>query len=301
MKKETAYPVESPALLLDFLLSHVAGQSRNSIKHLLSRGQVLVDNVPQKQFDLPLSPGQTVTVLPQARGAALPFPVLYEDGGLLVIHKPAGLLSVATDTQKSRTAYRFTADYLRARDPRSRLFVVHRLDRDTSGVLLFAKDEGLKNALQEDWNGLVKKRGYWAVAEGEALPDSGECRSRLTESKAHRVYSSKGDKGKEAVTRYTVLARRKGYSLLDVELDTGRKNQIRAHLAELGHPVAGDDKYGARTSPMGRLGLHACELSLTDPRSGKLLSFTTPPPEGFRRMFPRYFSSLSQIGGAPDD
>lgn len=293
MKRETAYPVENPAPLLDFLLSHVEGQSRNSVKHLLSRGQVLVDNIPQKQFDLPLSPGQIVTVLPQARGAALPFPVLYEDGGLLIIHKPAGLLSVATDTQKSRTAYRLTADYLRARDPRSRLFVVHRLDRDTSGVLLFAKEEGLKNALQEDWNRLVKKRGYWAVAEGEDLPDSGECRSRLTESKAHRVYSAKGDEGKEAVTRYRVLARRKGYSLLDVELDTGRKNQIRAHLAELGHPVAGDDKYGARTDPMGRLGLHACELSLTDPRTGKPLSFTAPPPDGFRRMFPRYFSSLS--------
>lgn len=293
MKKEISYPVENPALLLDFLLSHVAGQSRNSVKHLLSRGQVLVDNIPQKQFDLSLSPGQSVTILPQAKGMSLPFPVLYEDGGLLAIHKPAGLLSVATDTQKSRTAYRLTADYLHARDPRSRLFVVHRLDRDTSGVLLFAKSEDLKIALQEDWNGLVKKRGYWAVVEGEGLPDKGECRSRLAESKTHRVYSARGDEGKEAVTRYTVLARKKGYSLLDVELDTGRKNQIRAHLAELGHPVAGDDKYGARTNPMGRLALHAYELSLADPQSGKPLSFTTPSPEGFRRMFPRYFSSLS--------
>lgn len=293
MKKEISYPVENPALLLDFLLSHVAGQSRNSVKHLLSRGQVLVDNIPQKQFDLSLSPGQSVTILPQAKGMSLPFPVLYEDGGLLAIHKPAGLLSVATDTQKSRTAYRLTADYLHARDPRSRLFVVHRLDRDTSGVLLFAKSEDLKIALQEDWNGLVKKRGYWAVVEGEGLPDSGECRSRLSESKTYRVYSARGDEGKKAVTRYTVLARRKGYSLLDVELDTGRKNQIRAHLAELGHPVAGDDKYGARTNPMGRLALHAYELSLTEPQSGKLLSFTAPPPEGFQRMFPRYFSSLS--------
>ena len=118
MKKETAYLVEAPASLLDFMLSHVAGQSRNSVKHLLSRGQVLVDNVPQKQFDFSLAVGQTVTILPQAKGAALPFPILYEDDGLLVVHKPTGLLSVATDTQKARTAYRFTADYLRARDPR---------------------------------------------------------------------------------------------------------------------------------------------------------------------------------------
>ena len=230
MKKETAYLVEAPASLLDFMLSHVAGQSRNSVKHLLSRGQVLVDNVPQKQFDFSLAVGQTVTILPQAKGAALPFPILYEDDGLLVVHKPTGLLSVATDTQKARTAYRFTADYLRARDPRVRLFVVHRLDRDTSGVLLFSKSEKLKNALQENWNTLVKKRGYWAAVEGEDLPDSGECRSRLTENKSHKVYSSKGSIGKEAVTRYTVLARKGGYSLLDIELDTGRKNQIRVHL-----------------------------------------------------------------------
>lgn len=293
MRQETSYPVESAASLLDFLFSHIKGQSRNSVKHLLSRGQVLVDNVPRTRFDFPLSPGQTVTVLPQAKGAALPFPVLYEDSGLLAIHKPAGLLSVATDTQKDRTAYRLTADYLRARNPRARLFVVHRLDRDTSGVLLFAKSEELKNALQEDWNGLVKKRGYWAVAEGEDLPDSGTCRSQLTENKVHRVYSSQDREGKEAVTRYAVLDRRGGYSLLDVELDTGRKNQIRAHLAELGHPVAGDAKYGARTDPMGRLGLHAYELRLTDPRGGKSLAFTAPPPEGFRRMFPKAFASLT--------
>lgn len=293
MRKETTFPVEAPAPLLDFLLAHVAGQSRNSVKHILSRGQVLVDNVPQRQFDLPLLPGQTVTLTPQARGAALPFPVLYEDEGLLVIHKPAGLLSVATDTQKNRTAYRLVSDHLRLRDPGAHLFVVHRLDRDTSGVLLFAKNGALKEALQADWNGRVQKRGYWAVVEGQELPANGLCRSRLTENKVHRVYAPGDDRGKEAVTRFTVLAEKPGYTLLEVDLDTGRKNQIRAHLSELGHPVAGDAKYGARTDPMKRLALHAFQLTLTDPRSGKLLSFTAPPPEEFRRMFPRYFSSLT--------
>lgn len=293
MKKEAVFPVVESVSLLDFLLSHVEGQSRNSVKHLLSRGQVLVNNIPRRQFDLPLSPGQTVTILPQARGATLPFPILYEDQGLLAVHKPSGLLSVATDAQKSRTAYRLTVDYLRSRDPRARLFVVHRLDRDTSGVLLFAKDPTLKDALQADWNGLVKERGYWAIVEGEDLPDTGECRSRLTENKVHKMYSVQNGGGKDAVTRYAVLARRRGYSLLDVALDTGRKNQIRAHLAELGCPVAGDKKYGAESDPMKRLGLHAYALALTDPRSKALLSFTAPPPEGFRRMFPRQFSFLT--------
>lgn len=286
MKKETAYTVEASAPLLDFLLAHVQGQSRNSVKHLLSRGQVLVDGVPQTRFDLTLAPGQKVALTAPSKGPALPFPVLYEDEGLLVIHKPAGLLSVGTETEKKRTAYRILSDHLRSRDSRSRLFVVHRLDRDTSGVLLFAKDPALKETLQADWNGLVKRRGYLAIVEGVDLPDKGECRSKLTENKVHRVHSTKGE-GKEAVTLYQVAERREDYALLEVDIQTGRKNQIRSHLSELGHPVAGDEKYGAQTDPLGRLALHAQILSLADPRSGKLLTFTAPVPREFGKMFPR--------------
>lgn len=285
-KKEISYPVEAPGALLDFLLARVSGQSRNSVKHLLSRGQVLVNNRPQTHFDCALITGQTVTVLPQARGASLPFSILYEDAGLIAVQKPAGLLSVATETEKRRTVYRMVTDYLRARDPHARIFIVHRLDRDTSGVLLFAKDEALKHQLQDHWSTLVKKRGYWAVAEGAGLPDSGTCRTKLKENRVHRAYSARGDDGKEAVTRYRVLVRRNDYALADVELETGRKNQIRAHFSELGHPVAGDKKYGAASDPMGRLALHAYVLTLTDPRSGKLLTLSSSPPEWFRRMFP---------------
>lgn len=286
IKKDVSYPVEAQEALLEFLLHHISRQSRNSVKHLLSRGQVLVDNRPQTRFDYTLVPGQIVTVLPQARGATLPFPVLYEDAGLIAVQKPSGLLSVATEAERHRTAYRMVTEYLRARDPHARIFIVHRLDRDTSGVLLFAKNEDLKHQLQDCWNTLVKKRGYWAVTEGANLPDSGTCRTLLQENRVHRVYSSKRDEGKEAVTHYRVLARRNEYALADVELETGRKNQIRAHFSELGHPVAGDKKYGASTDPMGRLALHAYVLSLTDPRSGKLLTLSSPPPEWFRRMFP---------------
>lgn len=286
MKKETTYTVETPVPLLEFLLEHIQGQSRNSVKHLLSRGQVLVDGIPQKQFDLTLTPGQQVALTAPSKGPALPFPVLYEDEGLIAIHKPAGLLSVGTEAEKKRTAYRILSDHLRSRNSRSRLLVVHRLDRDTSGVLLFAKDPALKEALQEDWNGLVKKRGYLAIVEGTDLPDKGECRSKLTENKVHRVHSTKGE-GKEAVTLYRVLARRGDYALLEVDIQTGRKNQIRSHLSELGYPVAGDEKYGAQSDPLGRLALHAKILSLTDPRSGKVLTFTAPAPREFGRLFPR--------------
>ncbi len=287
MAKETTYRVEEPAFLLDFLLAHINGQSRNSVKHLLSRGQVLVDGVPRTRFDHPLRPGAQVTLLPASKGTSLPFPVLYEDDGLLVINKPAGLLSVSTEDRHQRTAYRLLADNLRGREPRSRLFVVHRLDRDTSGVLLFAKNQELKQALQENWNDLVSRREYLAVVEGDGLPDAGLFRSLLTENRIHRVYSTRGKTGKEALTRYTVLERRKGYTLLNVSIDTGRKNQIRVHLSESGHPVAGDEKYGAATDPMGRLALHAHRLALTDPKAGTSFTFTAPVPDGFRRMFPK--------------
>lgn len=294
MKKEALISVDAPAPLLEFLLGHVSGLSRNSVKHLLSRGQVLVNGIPQSRFDFPLLPGQTVTLLPQAKGLPLPFPILYEDKSLIVIDKPAGLLSVATDTQRERTAYRLLSHYLRQRASGERLWIVHRLDRDTSGVLLFAKSEDLKRQLQDNWNQLVHKRGYWAIAEGGSLPDSGSCRSKLVENRAHRVYSSIHKDGKEAVTHYQALSRRKDYCLLDIAIDTGRKNQIRAHLSELGHPVAGDRKYGASTDPINRLALHAYQLSLADPRDNQLLCFTAPPPDGFRRMFPQFFAEFKK-------
>lgn len=289
MKKESIYFVTTPAPLLEFLLHRLKGQSRNSVKHLLSRGQVLVDGAVQRQFDLPLSPGQQVRLLPSQKGSALPFPILYEDEGLIAINKPAGLLSIATQSEQVRTAYRQVTSFLRGRDPRSRLFIVHRLDRDTSGVLLFAKNEPLKRAIQDSWSQRATHRGYWAVVEGTGLPDTGTCRSHLVENRIHRVYSSRSGQGKEAVTHYQVLARTPEYSLLDVALDTGRKNQIRVHLSELNHPVTGDKKYGAARDPMGRLALHAYHLTLTDPRSGLPLTLTAPPPQEFQRMFPSQF------------
>ena len=213
--------------------------------------------------------------------------ILYEDGELIAINKPAGLLSVATDAQRTATAWRQVTDYLRIRDKRARAHVVHRLDRDTSGVLLFAKNEKLKLALQERWNDLVSCRGYQAVVAGRPPRDEGTVRTWLLENRAHIVYSAPKSKGgKEAVTRYRVVESRKGFTLLDVEIDTGRKNQIRVHMADLGCPVAGDKKYGNGADPLRRLGLHAGRLVLTPPVPGKELSFTALLPQEFKRLFP---------------
>lgn len=289
MDERRLLTVKEETTLLPFLLEQVRDKSRNTVKGLLTRRQVMVGGAVVTRFDAPLAPGQTVTLLPRvsAGAAELPFAVLHEDRDLLVVDKPAGLLSMGNEKEKTRTAYRMASDYVKAREPGTRIFIVHRLDRDTSGVLVFAKNEKMKRALQDNWDKLVKRRGYLAAVEGRLPQQEGTVKSFLCETVTHLVYSgAKGRDGKEAVTRYRLVAENRGYSLAEVEIDTGRKNQIRVHLQDLGCPVAGDRQYGAKTDPLGRLGLHAHELSITDPRNRKQLVFRAPLPAGFQKLFP---------------
>ena len=281
--------VEEETTLLPFLLLRVRDKSRNTVKGLLSRRQVLVDGEVVTRFDAPLAPGQRVELLPKdsAGAAELPFPILYEDTGLIAVDKPAGLLSMGNERERRRTAYRAVSNYVKAREPGRRIFIVHRLDRDTSGVLVFAKDEKLKRALQDNWENVVKKRGYLAAVEGTLPRREGMVRSYLHETATHLVYSGpRGRQAKEAVTRYRMVAENRGYTLAAVEIDTGRKNQIRVHMQDLGCPIAGDRQYGAQTDPMGRLALHADVLVLTDPRTRRALTLRAPLPLPFRRLFP---------------
>lgn len=212
--------------------------------------------------------------------------IIYEDKEIIVINKPAGLLSIATEAQRDATAWRQVTDYLQIRNKRARAFIVHRLDRDTSGVLLFAKNEEIKLALQEKWNEIVTCRGYTAVVSGEPPKEEDTITSYLLENKAHIVYSAPKNKGgKEAVTCYRKVSSRKGFSLLDIEIKTGRKNQIRVHMKEAGCPVVGDKKYGDGSNPLRRLGLHAGKLELHHPVTGALLTFEAPMPVEFTRLF----------------
>ena len=286
MGREQRYPAEEAGPLLEFLLVHLAGKSRNYIKSLLRRGQVAVEGQTATRFDHQLLPGQMVTVtgsVPQE--VKLPFPILYEDEEILVVDKPAGLLSMANERERYRTAYRMATDYMSRKNPRGRVFIVHRLDRDTSGVLLFAKSEAVKRAYQDNWGELVRRRGYLAVVEGRMEKAQGTVRSRLRETTAHRVYSAApGQDGREAVTRFTLQESGKRYSLLEVDIDTGRKNQIRVHMADLGHPVVGDRKYGAAASPLNRLCLHAHILELVNPVTGRDMLFKAPVPKDFYRL-----------------
>lgn len=282
------YPVACTDTLLSFLLAHVKGKSRNTVKGLLSRRQVLVNGKIITKFDHPLRLGQTVTLLPppEYQPIQLPFDLLYEDDDLLVIDKPAGLLTIATETEKAQTAYHILTDYVKERNPANRIFIVHRLDRDTSGVVLFAKNEAMKLALQENWSDAVEKRFYEAVVEGRPPLARGTCRSWLLETVTHLVWSAGPDSGgKEAITHYEVLATQGPYSLLRLSLDTGRKNQIRVQLQELGCPVAGDKPYGAATNPIGRLCLHSGTLAFIDPRTQRRRQFTAPLPTAFQLLF----------------
>lgn len=282
------YTVDGPTTLLPFLLASVKGKSRNNIKSLLSRRLVAVDGVPVSRFDAPLAPGQQVTILPSSapRADALPFPLLYEDRHLIVVNKPAKLLSVANDKEKVRTAYHIVTDYVKARRVDDRIFVLHRLDRDTSGVLMFARDPETKELFQSRWNEIITRRGYLAVVEGTPRPDRDTIRSYLVETDTHLSFSGQPGKGaKEAVTSYQVVKSGGGYSLLDISIETGRKNQIRVHMKELGHPVAGDKQYGARTNPIGRLCLHANELSFLHPGTGEHVTFKARMPRDFNRVF----------------
>ena len=286
---ERRYPVTEKGYLLEFLLERVKGKSRNAVKHLLSGRQVAVDGKVVTRFDWPLEPGEMVTLLPRSREekAAAPFPILYQDRDLIAIDKPAGLLTVGHEGERQRTAYRLLSDTLRDGSREKKLFVVHRLDRDTSGAVLFARNEAMKRSLQENWDALVRERIYLAVTAGAPEREEGVVRSWLKETSTRVVYSAgPGSGGKEAVTRYRVLSRAGEYALVRVALDTGRKNKIRVHMADLGCPVAGDRKYCGGGGPIDRLALHAARLTLTDPRTGAPLTVAAPVPRPFLRLFP---------------
>lgn len=288
------YKVSSTIGLMDFLLVTFKDKSRNNIKSLLKRRLILVNGAPISQFDFELVKGDIVQISPvsvnKTKQMASKLKILYEDEELLVIDKPSGLLSVASDKEKTITAYRLCSDYMHAKDPHSRIFVTHRIDKETSGVLLFCKNENLRNLLQDNWNDLVKTRQYVALVQGNFDKKEGEIVSWLRESDTNMMYSSrkKGD-GQKAITKYKVINDNFKYSLLDVHIDTGRKNQIRVHMQDIKHPIVGDDKYGSDFDPLKRLGLHAKKLVIVHPLTGKTLSFVAPTPKEFTKVFANNF------------
>ena len=287
MKKNPEFSVKTESELLQFLRECFQNKSRNYVKGILKRGQITVDGKVCKNYANILYPGQRIEVLLHTKLVKnqMRLPVLYEDDDIIVIDKPAGMLSVSTDKERENTAYHTVGDDLKKRDKSGRVFIVHRLDRETSGVLLLAKSEQIKDVLQENWNDNVIRRGYIAVVEGNVQPPQRQIVSWLKQTKTLLVYSSdrEGD-GKKAITNYQTIQTAEKYTLLDISLDTGRKNQIRVHMKDIGHPIAGDKKYGALTNPLGRLGLHASVLIVKHPSTGEEMRFESAMPGVFTRV-----------------
>lgn len=282
------YPVDHPCELLEFLFSIFPNQSRNSVKSLLSSHKVSVDGAPTSQFNFKLYPGDTVIIAkePIKKKTRSNLPIIYEDNEIIVINKPSGLLSIASDKEKSSTAYRMLSDYVQQKDKHNRIFVVHRLDEDTSGILMVAKNVEIQQKLQENWNDIVTKRGYYAIVDGVMEEKKGTIKSYLRKNAQNLMYSVKDKKNSQlAITHYQVIKENDKYSLLDVNIDTGRKNQIRVHMGDVGHNVIGDDKYGNPSNPLKRLGLHAYCLELKHPVTGKQLKFNCPIPKEFEQLF----------------
>jgi 23S rRNA pseudouridine1911/1915/1917 synthase len=285
--KKIVLKVDRPDQLLNFLFRKFPDRSRKSVKSLLAHKQVGIENKTVTQFDFPLAEGQEVVINTDKTTDDITegLKIIYEDDHVIVIDKDAGLLSVSTDDEKERTAFRILNSHVKGSDPSAKVFVVHRLDRDTSGLMMYAKDAEVREKLQDDWEKCVR-RSYVAVVEGNVQDENGKIISWLKENRNLMMYSSRtpGD-GRKAVTEYRILERNSEFTMLRINLETGRKNQIRVHMKDIGHVIIGDKKYGSVINPLRRLGLHALSLSFIHPVTGKKMEFETGIPGEFKRLF----------------
>jgi 23S rRNA pseudouridine1911/1915/1917 synthase len=282
--------VQQPAELLAFLFAAWPQEKKKQVRNWLKFQSITVNGRPVTQFNHPLQPGDVVAVrqdrfaIPQT---VLPsgIRIFFEDAHLIVIDKPAGLLSMASESEEERTAYFQLTDYLRKGRPeaRDRVWIVHRLDRETSGLMVFAKTPEAKAALQSGWEQVEKI--YEAVVEGRLKEEAGVFESHLDESNILRVRSVPPDADtRHACTRFRVLGRSTWRTLVQLTLETGRRHQIRVHLADAGCPIVGDPKYGAKSDPARRLALHATDLRFTHPATGEAMRFQSPLPRELAKL-----------------
>jgi len=282
------YTVEEQAPLLEWLLGHV-GQTRSKVKATLQGRGVKVDGKTVSQFDFMLQPGMKVAVSNTKRNQQgfknRYVKIVYEDHWLIVIEKAVGILSMAAG-HSTLNVKSVLDDYFKKSRQHCTAHVVHRLDRDTSGLMVYAKDMETEQILEHNWHDIVYDRRYVAVVSGEMEQDEGTVANWLKDNKAYITYSSPTDNGgKYAVTHFHVMDRTTEHSLVEYKLETGRKNQIRVHSADMGHPVCGDTKYGNGDDPLHRLCLHAWLLCFTHPVTGQPMEFETPVPVAFRKLF----------------
>lgn len=283
--------VDKESKLLDFLLEKITDRSKTKVREILKGGRVVANGMATTAFDYPLKKGDEIRILPKVKlmqqgGISNSnLDILYEDYDVIVINKKEGLLSVGTVADKENTAYHIVNVHVKKEGRNRHIYVVHRLDRKTSGVMMFAKSMAARDFFRNNWNQVVVERSYYAVVEGTPAYKKDTIKSYLTEDKMLKIHSSFiNNGGQYAVTNYEVLSSNGEYSLVKCNLDTGRKNQIRVQMSSIGNPVAGDAKYEAKTNPLKRVCLHAATLQFIHPKTRKLLKFEVPVPGGFYKI-----------------
>lgn len=289
--------VNHSTTLMEFLLEKCK-TSRNTVKHLLSGNKVLVNGSVVSQYNFPLVKDDEIKLskrsvnyginakLPKTNiqtKIKLPFNIIYEDEDFIGIDKSAGLLSVESDNEKE-CAYAYMLKYFQSKDKNLRPYILHRIDKETSGVLIFAKNPKIHSMLKLNWNDFVKTREYYALVEGKPEKQEGTIVTYLKENAYNMVYSTLDKTGQKSITHFKVEKTNETYSLLKVNIDTGRKNQIRVHMQNIHHPICGDEKYGCEKDPLNRLGLHASKLEFIHPIKKELISISAKVPDSFYKV-----------------
>jgi 23S rRNA pseudouridine1911/1915/1917 synthase len=274
--------------ILDVIKRALPEKSGTTLKSHLTHRQIFINNKLALRHDDRVKVGDRIEIrMERTENLTIDsrlLKIVYADNDVIVIDKQHGLLSVATNRFEQKTAFRLLSDLVKRQDPANKIFVVHRLDRETSGLMLFARNEKTKQRLQQDWTNMVTDRRYVAVTEGIIPTDNGYIDAPLAENSAMQVYVARNDEGRPARTDFQVLKRGGRHTLVELHLETGRKNQIRVHLKHIGYPIVGDKKYGAKDFSMGRLALHASRLCFVHPRSGEEMNFEIDIPQRFIKL-----------------
>ena len=273
--------VTKDSLLLDYLYENL-DMPKKRVKQYLTHGSIYVNNSKVTKYDYKLIKGMNIIIDTDNKNKKeLPFEIIFEDDHIIVVNKPSGLLTIATSKEKEKTLYHIVREYLISKNKLSKVFIVHRLDKDTSGIVVLAKDEKTKNYLQENWNNIVTLREYVAVVHGKLKKNEDRIIQNLKETKTNLVYVSK--EGKEAITNYKVIKENDNYSLVSINIETGRKNQIRVAFSSLNHPIVGDKKYGEKDG-FDRLYLHANRLKMYYKEIKKDILFEVATPNEFKKI-----------------
>lgn len=267
--------------LYSFLRDSLTNMSKNNIKSLLKNGSIYVNGYSITKHDYLLKRGDVVSTFKSIKDDNFSLKIIYEDDNIIVIDKPTKMLTISSKNEKEDTLYRKVSDYLKKQN--RKVFVIHRLDFDTSGVIMFAKNQKIQKLYQDSWNDLAKEREYTAVVEG-ITDGEGHIESYLKQTKTLFVYSSKNNDGYFSITDYRRISYNKKYSLLKIFISTGRRNQIRCHMYDIGHPIAGDTRYKSKTNPLNRLCLHASRLKIINPLNNELMVFESNVPDEFIKL-----------------